>query len=85
MENIFASIEGSLQTSCSFLFPALFLKESRTSSYSPHQASPNTKGLQHTPQVSPLHTNQQEGEDATAAALVLCFTPHITQPLQYFQ
>lgn len=59
---IFASIEGGLQTSCSFLFPTLFLKKSRPSpSYSPHQASPSTKGLQHTPPVSPLHTSQQEG------------------------
>lgn len=55
MENVFASIDGCLQTSCSFLFSALFLKESRTSpSYPPRQASPSTKGRQHTPRVRPL-------------------------------
>lgn len=62
MENVFASIDGCLQTSCSFLFSALFLKESRTSpSYPPARLLQAQKDAS-TRQGSDLFsTSRQEG------------------------
>lgn len=85
MENIFASVEGCLPTSCSFLSSALFLKESRTSpSYPPppdfykyKRTAAHAKGQTSSALVD------RKGLDATRVGVFLCITPHIKQIRHY--
>lgn len=86
MENVFASVEGCLQTSCSFLSSTLFLKESRTSpSYPPQpdfykykRTAAHAKGQTSSALVD------RKALDATGVGVFLCITSHI-QICCYFE
>lgn len=78
MENILASVDSCLQTSCSFLSSTLFLKESRTSpSYRPLPDLCRHKGTAaHAKGQTSSAAADRKGLDATGAGVFFCITPH---------